>query len=158
MPGVNRVTDFHEKSSMRPLERVTAACGSKDPADCFTFVPVKFLRKDAIEIIKNGAVKTRVAKEFDGVVFAGTVTEYLPKEKDDDCDLWQILYDDKDEEQWNKNELAKGIMLFKEDPPVDDGELEDESDSECRGDTARVSDESSGEESSDNDSSDDEST
>ena len=53
---------------MRPLERVTAACGSKDLADCFTFVPVKFLRKDAIEIIKNGAVKTRVAKEFDGVV------------------------------------------------------------------------------------------
>ena len=67
------------------------------------------------------------------------------------------MYDDKDEEQWNKNELAKGIMLFKEDPPVDDGELEDESDSECRGDTARVSDESSGEESSDDDSSDDES-
>ena len=81
MPGVNRVTDFHEKSSMRPLERVTAACGSKDLADCFTFVPVKFLRKDAIEIIKNGAVKTRVAKEFDGVVFAGTVTEYLPKKR-----------------------------------------------------------------------------
>ena len=48
-------------------------------------------------------------------------------------------------------------MLFKEDPSVDDGELEDESDSECRGGTARVSDESSGEESSDDDSSDDES-
>ena len=53
MPGVNRVADFYEKSNMRPLEVVTACCGSNDPGDCFTLAPIKFLRKDANEATKQ---------------------------------------------------------------------------------------------------------
>ena len=153
MQGVNRVADCYEKSNMRPLEVVIACCGSNEPGDCFTLAPTKFLRKDANEAIKKGAVGRKVAKEFEGVVYGGVLTEYLPKEADDEYDLWQIKYDDGDDEQWSKKDLADGIMLYEEDPPAGHSESEDESGSEFRGGASRGSDEPSDDESSDDESS-----
>ena len=49
----------------------------------------------------------------------------LPKEADDEYDLWQIKYDDGDDEQWSKKDLADGIILYEEDPPTDHSESED---------------------------------
>jgi len=149
MLGVNRVADFHEKRDMRSLDVVAAAVGSNDTKDGFTHVPIKFGRKDATDVIKNGANGKKVAKEFDGRVYAGVVTAFLPPTAEGEVDLWQIAFDDGDKEQWEKKEMIKGIMLYKEDPPMDHGETEDESDSECRSGTPRGSGESSDDESSD---------
>ena len=58
------------------------------------------------------AIGTRVAKQFDQGVFAGTVTKYLAPNCGDDYPLWQTVFDDNDTEQWNITELEHGISLF----------------------------------------------
>ena len=58
------------------------------------------------------AIGTRVAKQFDQGVFAGTVTKYLAPNCGDEYPLWQTVFDDNDTEQWNISELEHGISLF----------------------------------------------
>ena len=58
-------------------------------------------------------VGTRVAKEFEQVLYTGIVTEYLHPISSDDDPLWQIEYDDGDQQQLDISELNARISLFK---------------------------------------------
>ena len=58
------------------------------------------------------AVGLRVAKDFTQGVFLGTVTKYLPPTAPDEWPLWQIVYDDGDEEQYDESNLKEGVSLF----------------------------------------------
>ena len=64
------------------------------------------------------AVGKRVAKEFGQGIFLGNVTEYLAPTASDECPLWQIVYDDGDEEQWELADLKAGIKLCESRTPV----------------------------------------
>jgi hypothetical protein len=56
----------------------------------------------------------RVAKYFDDVLFFGVVARFDKVEK-----LWQIDYDDGDEEEFNKNELMFHINLYETNKHLD---------------------------------------
>ena len=58
-------------------------------------------------------VGTRVAKVFENKLYLGNVTKYLAPIDHDDVPLWQIVYDDKDQEEWDMSELKNGATLFK---------------------------------------------
>ena len=58
-------------------------------------------------------VGTRVAKVFENTLYVGNVTKYLAPIDHDDVPLWQIVYDDKDQEEWDMSELKNGATLFK---------------------------------------------
>ena len=57
-------------------------------------------------------VGQRIAKIFDDNVYNGVVVSYLPPVESDDVPFWQILYDDGDEEHWNKSEIDTGLQLY----------------------------------------------
>ena len=63
--------------------------------------------------------KRRVAKDCDGTIYLGTVTDY----KDDGGRRrWHITYDDGDEEDFNRSELTGAIALYEEHEGKQDGE------------------------------------
>ena len=74
----------------------------------------QFVNKKALNATSIGinAIGRRVSKVFDQGVFAGTVTHYLAPLCGDEYPLWQIVFDDNDEEQWNISELECGMALF----------------------------------------------
>mmetsp|Transcript_55072 Transcript_55072/g.75267 ORF Transcript_55072/g.75267 Transcript_55072/m.75267 type:complete len:96 (-) Transcript_55072:103-390(-) len=50
-----------------------------------------------------------VARMFGGQVHHGVVTKYLPPVENDDCDLWEILYEDGDHEELDSRELREAM-------------------------------------------------
>lgn len=74
------------------------------------------LDKESIEADPEAYVGSRVAKYFaeDGLFF-GTVQAYKPHPLDDDDDntnLWKIVYDDSDKEEFDVEELADYMRLY----------------------------------------------
>ena len=73
-------------------------------------------RKRSLLETKNGAdvAGMRVAKNFNGSTFFGTITKYLPSngDCDDDVDIWQIDYDDNDREEYDPNDLKTALRLL----------------------------------------------
>ncbi|KAL3782164.1 hypothetical protein HJC23_004527 [Cyclotella cryptica] len=55
-------------------------------------------------------VRLRVAKDFDGVTYFGTVMEYDDSEEPA---FWHIQYDDGDEEDYSKKDLIQALKLYK---------------------------------------------
>ena len=54
-------------------------------------------------------VGTRIAKEFDGTIYYGTVVEMWKEMK---AKRWHVVYDDDDNEDLNKKELAEAKRLY----------------------------------------------
>jgi len=63
-------------------------------------------------------IGTRVAKLFDedGLYF-GEITGY--EDDEDGNGFWKILYDDNDEEEFDKNDLIKAVELYKKESSLD---------------------------------------
>ena len=40
------------------------------------------------------------------------MTKYLPSMAHGEFPLWQVVYDDDDEEQWDESQLKEGVSLF----------------------------------------------
>ncbi len=55
----------------------------------------------------NSLVEQRVAKYFGKILYFGTVSEFLPKTDVDDIDLWKIVYDDGDSEEFDPNDMKE---------------------------------------------------
>lgn len=68
-----------------------APAGEKDPTSCF--------------------VGSKVARDFDGEIFTGTISEYFPEE-DGSLALWHVKYADGDEEDYDIDEVEKALELF----------------------------------------------
>lgn len=67
-----------------------------------------------LSIDPSRVINRRVAKYFEGQIFFGTVSSYDPREG-----LWQIDYDDGDEEEFDKNELKVHLRLRESNKDVD---------------------------------------
>lgn len=68
-------------------------------------------------------VTKRIAKDFDGVLYLGTVTRFASSLDDDDDDdddgaapasdgMWHVQYDDGDEEDYDRTDLNKALALY----------------------------------------------
>ena len=59
-------------------------------------------------------VNSRVSKMFGDDTYYGTITKYIaaPSAKDDD--LWHVLYDDDDSEDFDAKDLKKALALYKQ--------------------------------------------
>ena len=61
-------------------------------------------------------VGERVAKRFDGIVYQGTITEFVPEESNEpgvtERALWHICFDDGDEEDFYKEEVSSNVLLL----------------------------------------------
>ena len=77
---------------------------------------------DPVAVMVNSSqpksfVRQRIAKDFDGETYYGTVMEYDDSEEPA---FWHIQYDDGDEEDYAKNDLIQALKLYnavgKEDP------------------------------------------
>ena len=55
-------------------------------------------------------IQRRVAKDFNGEIYFGTVTAY---DDSDNPPFWKIEYDDGDKEEYDKNDLLMGLKLYK---------------------------------------------
>ena len=105
-------------SDLGAKQKSEAAAGgkpSREPrkgAKCTSAVDVNNLPKG------DEAVGLRVAKDFTQGVFLGTVTKYLPPTAPDEWPLWQIVYDDGDEEQYDESNLKEGVSLFQSKSPA----------------------------------------
>lgn len=56
----------------------------------------------------------RIAKDFDGDVYFGHVKSYVPStDNDEGVDLWSIVYDDGDAEDFEEDELMIGFLLYR---------------------------------------------
>ena len=58
-------------------------------------------------------VGQRVAKYFGTEVYFGTVRKFIPPTTKKDVDLWHIVYDDDDQEDYDHKDLRKGLALYK---------------------------------------------
>jgi len=59
-------------------------------------------------------VGRRVAKYFDTELYYGSVREYTPPDQNEDfVDLWNILYDDGDFEDLERNEMDECFELYR---------------------------------------------
>ena len=54
-------------------------------------------------------VNQRVARQFDRKLYFGTITRYSSY-----AQMWEVVYDDKDEEEYDKNDLSEALALYKE--------------------------------------------
>mmetsp|Transcript_19722 Transcript_19722/g.43011 ORF Transcript_19722/g.43011 Transcript_19722/m.43011 type:complete len:2026 (+) Transcript_19722:197-6274(+) len=87
-------------------------------------------RADA-DVVSNGRgggdlhVTKRIAKDFDGVLYLGTVTGFVSSLDDDDDNnaaaaaaapasggMWHVRYDDGDEEDYDRTDLDKALALY----------------------------------------------
>ena len=58
-------------------------------------------------------VGCKVAKDFDGTVYRGTITKYTAATNEDNSEaLWHVAYEDGDEEDYNRQELLDAIGLY----------------------------------------------
>ena len=68
-------------------------------------------------------VGSRVAKDFDGTIHRGTATKYTAGNRgnngNDTEELWHVLYDDGDEEDFNRQELLDAIALHQQEESAD---------------------------------------
>ena len=62
--------------------------------------------------IGGNYIGKHVAKWFEGVLHFGMVTSLVAAVGDDDTPLWRIKYDDKDEEDFNEDELQAGLTMW----------------------------------------------
>lgn len=68
----------------------------------------------AAEVDPQSYVGRRVAKYFDVVLYYGSVREYTPPDlNDESVDLWNILYDDGDNEDLERKELDECFDLYR---------------------------------------------
>ena len=98
-------------------------------------------------------IGARVSKMFGADVYYGTITSYIPAPSAKDDDLWHVLYDDDDSEDFDAKDLKKALNLYRQkeagDPNVqvgvaseeqatgdDDTEIEAEVVAEVAGDDA----------------------
>ena len=58
----------------------------------------------------------RIAKYFDDILNFGTITEHWIKQK---RSLWHVVYDDKDEEDFDRDQLTAAISLYGTHKPTD---------------------------------------
>lgn len=52
-----------------------------------------------------------IARRFDGLLFAGYVTLHYPIDGEEIAYLWRVEYEDGDEEDWNYEDILRGIQL-----------------------------------------------
>jgi len=64
-------------------------------------------------------IRKRIAKNFDGNIYFGTITEYK-KEDSMDEGFWHVLYDDNDEEEFDANDLSMALDLYASSKGEDD--------------------------------------
>ena len=58
-------------------------------------------------------VGCKVAKDFDGTIYRGTITKYTAATNEDNSEaLWHVAYEDGDEEDYNRQELLDAIGLY----------------------------------------------
>ena len=57
-------------------------------------------------------VGTKVASEFDGEIFIGSVTRILPATIEGDEQLWHVVYEDSDQEDLNEKEMECARHLY----------------------------------------------
>lgn len=76
-------------------------------------------KKAHVELNQEGEdyVSRRIAKEFDGSVYYGTVKEFYPSERvDGGVSLWHVAYDDGDSEDMEFAEILQCVELYKNHP------------------------------------------
>ena len=90
---------------------VTSTEPAKKPKRISTLVPLNELKDPAQD--PKFYVRKRIAKDFDGEVYFGTVKKLVPAgENDEGVDLWLIEYDDGDAEDLERHELMDGFELW----------------------------------------------
>mmetsp|Transcript_7947 Transcript_7947/g.23553 ORF Transcript_7947/g.23553 Transcript_7947/m.23553 type:complete len:147 (-) Transcript_7947:281-721(-) len=57
-------------------------------------------------------IGSRVAKDFDGEMYFGKIASYDSDADGVDGGLWHVVYDDGDEEDYEKKELRKSLKLY----------------------------------------------
>ena len=123
----------------RPRSSVVAEIGSDEEQFIFPptiFTDATYNRGILVPNNDNGAQREdggfgnarRVAKDFDGTVHLGTVTDY---NSNGFVQLWHVTYDDGDEEDFNRKELDDAIALYKQQKRGGDDEDEDDNDGRC---------------------------
>jgi len=68
---------------------------------------------DPSEAIKY--IGARVAKNFDGEIYFGSVTQYNEKTQ-----FWHVIYDDNDEEDYDSNDMEEAGILYRKERKGDD--------------------------------------
>jgi hypothetical protein len=71
---------------------------------------VKGARKKEDPLVYIGL---RVAKYFGSEVFFGTIKNFISPTMKNDVDLWHVVYDDDDQEDFDHKDLRKAIALYK---------------------------------------------
>jgi hypothetical protein len=79
-------------------------------------VPPKSARKPPKSVPNDrGFVGRRVAKSFDDEWYLGTVTYWTPPDMSEEgIDLWRVVYDDDDQEDFELVEVKKYLGLYEE--------------------------------------------
>jgi len=85
----------------KPNKRAKRSPKQTQPGIDYTANPGQFLNQ-------------RVAKDFDGQIYYGTITSYNDDADDDDDDdvIWSIVYDDGDKEDLNERELRAALKMY----------------------------------------------
>ena len=98
------------KKAAAPAKKSPAVKKAKAPAPAKKATPAKKAAppaKKPTQLEQDRAqVGKRVAKDFGGDVYGGTVKKFAPKGR-----LWAITYDDGDKEEMNAKELAAALKL-----------------------------------------------
>ena len=58
-------------------------------------------------------ISQRVAKDFDGVIYFGTVIEYITA-SDGQNALWNVHYDDGDTEDLDQQDVLKSLDMYRD--------------------------------------------
>ena len=86
---------------------------AKASSDAKNHSPRKVKGNDITALVNSADpisfVQKRISKDFDGVTFFGTVTEY---DDSDDPAFWKVVYDDGDAEDYNKWDLIKALKHY----------------------------------------------
>ncbi|KAL7544124.1 hypothetical protein ACHAXR_013528 [Thalassiosira sp. AJA248-18] len=69
-------------------------------------------------------VRKRIAKDFDGETFFGTIMEYDDRENPV---FWHVEYDDGDEEDYSKKDLIKALKMYEKDGKNDSNKSDQKS-------------------------------
>ena len=68
----------------------------------------KQTNKGDLQKEENNFVGERISKEFDGIVYSGTISKFLH-----DVQYWVVKYDDGDTEEMDKDQIGIALEMHK---------------------------------------------
>ena len=114
-PRSSDINESDDRVAADTISHSTKENAIRSDSDSKKHKPKKATTGSDIAALVNSAnpssfVQKRISKDFDGVTFFGTVTKY---DDSDDPAFWHVVYDDGDDEDYNKKDLIKALKNYR---------------------------------------------